>query len=77
MSSTDADQHTLTFNFHTITNRQAIDALVYALSIELWIQHGIHSSQSTAECLVFASATHCTLAQLAVGNDPRFSITRW
>ena len=76
MNSTDACAHTLKFNFHTITNSVAIDALVYALSIELWLNHHIESIQPTEDSLVFESDLHCTVAQLALSSDTRFSLVR-
>ena len=69
-------QHTLRFNFHTITNSVAIDALVYALSIELYINNGIECDQPTEDSLVFASDSHCTFAQLALCSDTRYTLTR-
>ena len=69
-------QHTLLFNWHTVTNVQAIDALVFALSIDLLINNKIESSQSTHDRLEFESDKHCMLAQLALCSDSRFSVTR-
>ncbi len=69
-------QHTLLFNWHTVTNAQAIDALVFALSIDLLINNKIESSQSTHDRLEFESDKHCMLAQLALCSDSRFSVTR-
>jgi hypothetical protein len=69
-------QHTLEFNFHTITNGAAVDALVYALSIELWLKHQIECAQPTESSLVFASDAHCTFAQLVLCADTRFSLVR-
>lgn len=68
--------HTLEFNFHTITNSAAIDALVYALSIDLFINNNISCDQPTEDSLVFASAAHCTIAQLALSSDTRYTLTR-
>jgi len=68
--------HTLEFNFHTITNHQAIDALVYALSIDLFINNRIESSQPTADRLEFSTEAHCTFAQLVLCSDTRFTLTR-
>jgi hypothetical protein len=68
--------HTLQFNFHTVTNQQAIDALVHALSIELFINNRIECSQPTADRLEFSTDAHCMLAQLALSNDSRFSLLR-
>ena len=76
MHSIDTSTHTLQFNFDTITNLQAIDALVYALSIELWLKHRIECAQPSADSLVFLSAAHCTFAQLALCADTRFTLVR-
>ena len=76
MDSIDSFAHTLKFNFHTITNTQAIDALVHALSIELYTKHGIECAHPSAECLVFDSEIHCTFAQLALSTDTRFTLSR-
>ena len=66
--------HTLEFNFHTITNPVAVDALVYALSIDLFLKHGIECAQPRADSLVFDSAAHCTFAQLLLCADTRFTV---
>ena len=76
MDSIDSVAHTLKFNFHTITNSVAVDALVYALSIELLLNHRIESFQPTEDSLVFTSDSHCTLAQLALCADTRFTLVR-
>ena len=76
MNTLDSQRHTLEFNFHTITNGVAVDALVYALSIELWLKHGIHCDQPTESSLVFESAAHCTFAQLTLCSDTRFTLSR-
>ena len=76
MDSIDACSHTLPFNFHTITNGVAVDALVYALSIELFLKYGIECTQPTESSLVFASDRDCTFAQLALCADTRFSLVR-
>ena len=68
--------HSIEFNFHTITNAQAIDALVYALSIDLFLKHRIECAQPSASCLVFDSARDCTFAQLALSSDTRFTLVR-
>ncbi len=68
--------NTLEFNFDTITNTQAIDALVYALSIDLFINNRIECTQPQANQLVFESDTHCTFAQLALCSDTRYTLTR-
>ena len=66
---------TIEFNFHTITNTQAIDALVFALSIELFLNNRIECTQPCADRLEFESEAHCTLAQLALCSDSRYSLT--
>ena len=76
MNSIDSVAHTLKFNFHTITNSVAVDALVHALSIELLLNYRIESFQPTEDSLVFASAVHCTVAQLALCSDTRYTLTR-
>jgi hypothetical protein len=68
--------HSIEFNFHTITNSVAIDALVYALSIDLLLKHGIECTQPSAELLVFESAAHCTFAQLLLSSDTRYTLVR-
>ena len=75
MDSIDSVAHTLKFNFHTITNSVAVDALVHALSIELFINNNIKCFQPTEDSLVFESAQHCMLAQLALSSDSRFSVS--
>ena len=76
MNTIDTIAHTLKFNFHTVTNNAAVDALVHALSIDLYIKHGIECSHPSAECLVFDSERDCTFAQLALSSDTRFTLTR-
>jgi hypothetical protein len=68
--------HTLEFNFHTITNEVAIDALVYALSIELLTTNGIDCAQPQANRLEFDTAAQCTFAQLALSDNSTYTITR-
>ena len=76
IDTVDTHAHTLQFNFDTITNHQAIDALVYALSIDLFINNKIECSQPTADRLEFSTDAHCMLAQLALSADSRFSLKR-
>ena len=68
--------NTLEFTFGTITNPQAIDALVFALSIELFLNNRIESTQPSANQLVFDTDAHCTFAQLALCSDTRYTLTR-
>ena len=75
MNTIDTIAHTLKFNFHTVTNNAAVDALVHALSIDLYIKHGIECSHPSAECLVFESESNCTFAQLALCEDTRFTLS--
>jgi len=67
--------HTLEFNFRTVTNTQAIDALVYALAIDLFVRNRIECAQPQHNRLVFDSDAHCMLAQLALSNDTRFIVS--
>jgi hypothetical protein len=76
MNTIDTQAHTLEFNFHTVTNHQAIDALVHALSIDLYIKHHIECAHPSAELLVFESERDCTFAQLALSGDTRFTLSR-
>ena len=71
----DTCAHTLVFNFCTITNHQAIDALVFAVSIDLFVHNRIESTQPRYNCLEFTNSAHCMLAQLALSNDSRFSVS--
>ncbi len=66
--------HTLEFNFRTVTNEQAIDALVYSLSIDLWLKHSIESHQTSAHQLQFAKARDCMLAQLVLADPARYDL---
>lgn len=66
--------HTLQFNFHTITNHQAIDALVFALSIDLLVHNKIECTQPNYNSLEFTTSAHCMLAQLALSCDSRFIV---
>lgn len=68
-------EHTLVFNFGTITCTQAIDALVFALSIDLFVHNRIESIQPSYNCLQFTNSAHCMLAQLALSNDSRFVVS--
>lgn len=68
--------HALRFNFGTVRDHQAIDALVYALSVDLWLRYGIDTSQPETNMLQFHSSAHCMLAQLALSSDSRFTVIR-
>ena len=67
--------HTLEFNFHTVTNAQAIDALVYALSIELWLKHRIESYQTANHQLHFERESDCMLASLVLSANNTYTVT--
>ena len=75
MDTIDTVAHTLQFNFHTVTNHQAIDALVHALTIDLFINNKIECTQPCADRLVFASARDCMFAQLVLSSDTRFVVS--
>jgi hypothetical protein len=68
--------YTLKFNFTTITNTQAIDALVYALSVLLFVNHRIECTQPRDDTLEFESSKDCTFAQLALADDSRYVVER-
>ena len=68
--------YTLRFNFTTITNTQAIDALVYALLVLLYVNHRIECSQPADDTLEFTSSKDCTFAQLALADDSRYTVER-
>jgi hypothetical protein len=76
MNTIDTVEHTLKFNFHTVTNHQAIDALVHALSIDLFINNRLECAHPCADQLVFDSARDCTFAQLVLCSDTRFTLSR-
>jgi len=65
----------LLFNFNTITNQQAIDALVFALSIDLLVHNKIECTQPNYNILEFTTSKHCMLAQLALSCDSRFIVS--
>ena len=66
----------LLLQFDPVTNKTAIDALVYALSIELYTQLGISTTQPAYNILEFESAAHCTLAQLKLCDSSRYTLVR-
>ena len=68
--------YTLKFNFTTVTNTQAIDALVYALSVLLFVNHRIECTQPRDDTLEFTSSKDCTFAQLALADDSRYVVER-
>jgi hypothetical protein len=69
-----ATVYTLRFNFTTITNTQAIDALVYALSVMLFVNHKIESTQPRDDSLEFESSKDCLFAQLVLSSDSRYTM---
>ena len=76
MNTIDTQAHTLCFNFDTVTNQQAIDALVHALTIDLFINNKIECTQPCADRLEFTSSKDCTFAQLALADDSRYTVQR-
>mgnify|MGYP001176431798 CR=1 FL=1 len=68
--------HKLLLQFEPVTNKQAIDALVHALVIELFVDSKIEASHSAYNILEFESAAHCTLAQLKLAGNSRYTVTR-
>ena len=70
-----ATVYTLQFNFTTVTNTQAIDALVYALSVMLYVNHRIECTQPQDDLLEFESSKDCVFAQLVLSSDSRYTVT--
>ena len=66
--------HKLLLQFEPVTNKRAIDALVYSLSIELYTQLRISTTQPAYNVLEFESAQHCMLAQLKLCSSSRFTV---
>ena len=66
--------HTIEFNFDTIINHQAIDALVFACAIDLLVHNKITCTQPTADRLEFESEVDCMFAQLKLCDSSRFTV---
>ena len=66
----------LLLQFEPVTSKRAIDALVYALSIELYTQLRISTTQPAYNILEFESERHCTLAQLKLSDSSRYTLVR-
>ena len=66
----------LLLQFEPVTSKRAIDALVYALSIELYTQLRISTTQPAYNVLEFESERHCTLAQLKLSDSSRYTLVR-
>jgi len=66
--------HKIQLQFKPVTNIQAIDALVFALSIELFVQLRIESTQPEYDQLEFESDKDCMLAQLVLCGNSRYTI---
>ena len=68
--------HTLLLDFTPVTNTQAIDALVYALSIDLFVLNRIECTQPSHDVLEFESDRDCTIAQLILSGNSRYTVAR-
>jgi len=68
--------HTLLLDFTPVTNTQAIDALVYALSIDLFVLNKIECTQPSHDRLEFESDRDCTIAQLILSGNSRYTVAR-
>ena len=66
----------LLLQFEPVTSKRAIDALVYALSIELYTQLRISTTMPAYNVLEFESEQHCTLAQLKLSGSSRYALVR-
>ena len=67
--------HKLKLEFHPVTNIQAIDALVFALSIDLFVHNRIECTQPSHDVLEFESARDCAFAQLVLCGNSRYTVT--
>ena len=76
MNTIDTIAHTLKFNFHTVTNNAAVDALVHALSIDLFVHNRIECTQPSHDRLEFTSDRDCTIAQLILSGNSRYTVAR-
>lgn len=64
----------LQFTFDTITNAQAIDALVHSVAIDLWLNHSIDALQTSAGQLAFEHERDRTLALLACSSNQLYTV---
>jgi hypothetical protein len=66
--------HRLILQFDPVTSKRAIDALVYALAIELYTQHRISTSMPAYNVLEFESESDCSFAYLKLSGNSRYTI---
>lgn len=64
----------LLLQFEPVTSKRAIDALVYALTIELYTQHRISSTMPAYNVIEFESERECSFAYLKLSGSSRYSI---
>ena len=64
----------LLLQFEPVTSKRAIDALVYALTIELYAQHRIATSMPAYNIIEFESERECSFAYLKLSGNSRYTI---
>jgi len=64
----------LLLQFEPVTSKRAIDALVYALTIELYTQHRISTSMPAYNVIEFESERECQFAYLKLSGNARYTI---
>ena len=64
----------LLLQFEPVTSKRAIDALVYALTIELYAQHRIATTMPAYNVIEFESERACQFAYLKLCGSSRYSI---
>ena len=64
----------LLLQFEPVTSKRAIDALVYALTIELYAQHRISSTMPAYNIIEFESESDCSFAYLKLSGSSRYTI---
>ena len=67
-------KYCIRFNWDTVTEPAAVDALTRLVGIGLRLQHGIHTTQPAHDTLEFESSRHAMFAALALSNDSRFTL---
>ena len=64
----------LLLQFEPVTSKRAIDALVYALTIELYTQHRIHCTMPAYNVIEFESESACSFAYLKLSGNSRYTL---
>jgi len=64
----------LLLQFEPVTSKRAIDALVYALTIELYTQHRIATTMPAYNIIQFESTEACAFAYLKLSGNSRYTL---